>query len=74
MGKGNRKTYMVEIIMDKHRGRYGVVNINIPKDIKDQAKDFCKENGLVFTKFCSADLALREGSTDLVACTGSCGP
>ena len=58
MGKGNRKTYMVEIIMDKHRGRYGVVNINIPKDIKDQAKDFCKEHGLVFTKF--VELALKD--------------
>ena len=51
MGKGNKQTYMVEIIMDRHRGKYGVVNINIPKDIKDQAKDFCKEHGLVFTKF-----------------------
>lgn len=51
MGKGNKQTYMVEIIMDRHRGKYGVVNINIPKDIKDQAKDFCKVHGLVFTKF-----------------------
>lgn len=50
---------MVEIIMNKPQGKYGYVGINIPKEVKIDAKEFCKKHGLVFSKFVESALQDR---------------
>ena len=45
--------------MNKPQGKYGYVGINIPKEVKIDAKEFCKKHGLVFTKFVESALQDR---------------